>query len=191
MRLRKLRQRDVALLALSLSVLGLGAWYQFSYAPGRTRIAELEASIARQDVELRRAEEARRSLPELRERVAELERERLVFLSELPRSSELAAVLDDVRTMAERSGVTVTGLGQVNAPEAIAGVRALGFTVAATGGFGAVMDFLASFERTRRYTKLPQIGLSVAQEGAADPRLNANIGFTVYVFVGNEPGDPR
>jgi Tfp pilus assembly protein PilO len=188
---RRWRQRDLALISLAVTLLGAGLWIQLSYAPGRARIDELTQSIARLDTELRRAEEARRTLPEWRERVVRLEGERRDFLAELPRANEVANVLDDIRTMADRAGVRVTDLGQTNAPEAIQGIRALGFNVAADGPFGAVMEFVAAFERTQRFMKVPQIGLSVDAEGSADPTLSVNVGFTVYVFVGADPGDPR
>ena len=187
---RRWRQRDLAILSLVVTLVGWGAWFQFWYTPGQRRIDELTASIARLDVDLRRAEEARRTLPDWRDRVERLEGERRAFLAELPRVSDLASVLDDIRTMAERTGVDVTDLGQVNAPEAIEGIRPLGFNVAARGSFAAAMDFITAFEGTQRFMKVAQIGLAVESEGSADPTLNVDVGFTVYVHVGSDPGDP-
>lgn len=187
--LRNLRQRDVAIILIVLTVVGGVLWWFYLYQPAQDRIAALEADIQRLDVEIRRGEDARRNLPELRLAVALLEEERRVFLSQLPTESQVSNVIDDLRESAEAAGVVVQSFSQGGAAENIQDVRPLGFTVAASGSFGETMDFLGILEGLQRYTKVNQVGLSLAADDSSDPDLSSNVGFTVYVFTGNDPGE--
>lgn len=187
--LRNLRQRDIAIILVVLTVIGGALWYFYLYQPAQDRIAELESEILRLDVEIRRGEDARRNLPELRLAVALLEEERRVFLSQLPTESQVANVIDDLRVSAEAAGVVVQSFSQGGGSETIQNVRPIGFTVAASGTFGETMGFLGVLEGLQRYTKLNQVGLSVAADDTDDPDLSSNVGFTVYVFTGTDPGE--
>ncbi len=187
--LRNLRQRDIAIILVVLTIVGGVLWYFYLYQPAQDRIAELEAEITRLDVEIQRGEDARRNLPELRLAVALLEEERRVFLSQLPTESQISSVIDDLTLSAEAAGVTVQSFSQGGGSENIQNVRPIGFTVAASGTFGETMGFLGVLEGLQRYTKLNQVGLSVAADDTDDPALSSNVGFTVYVFTGTDPGE--
>lgn len=187
--LRNLRQRDIALVLLVLTIIGGVLWYFYLYQPSQDRIAELESEIQRLDVEIRRGEDARRNLPDLRLAVALLEEERRVFLSQLPQESQVANVIDDLRRSAEAAGVTIASFSQGSASENIQSVRPIGFTVASSGTFGDVMGFLGVLEGLTRYTKINQVGLSLSSDDSSDPDLTSNVGFTVYVFTGADPGE--
>ena len=188
--LRNIRQRDVALILLIvLTIVGGVLWYFYLYPPAQDRVAELEAEIQRLDVEIRRGEDARRNLPELRLAVALLEEERRVFLSQLPPESQIADVIDDLRRSAADAGVIVESFGQGGASETFDDVRPIGFTVGLDGTFGEMMGFLGVLEGLQRYTKIDQIGLSLSSDESTDPDLSTNVGFTVYVFTGSDPGE--
>jgi Tfp pilus assembly protein PilO len=187
--LRNLRQRDIALILVVLTIIGGVLWYFYMYQPSQDRITALEAEIQRLDVDIRRGEDARRNLPELRLAVAFLEEERRVFLSQLPRASQVSNVIDDLRLSAERAGVTIASFSQGSASANIQSVRPIGFTVASSGNFGDTMAFLEVLEGLQRYTKVNQVGLSLSSDESDDPDLSSNIGFTVYVFTGTDPGE--
>lgn len=187
--LRNIRQRDIALILVVLTIVGGVLWYFYLYTPSQERIAELEADIQRLDVEIRRGEDARRNLPELRLAVALLEEERRVFLSQLPQESQVANVIDDLRRSAEDAGVTIASFSQGGASGNVQDVRPIGFTVASSGTFGEVMSFIGVLEGLQRYTKINQIGLSLSSDDSTDPDLSTNVGFTVYVFTGSDPGE--
>jgi hypothetical protein len=82
--LRNLRQRDIASSWSSSRSSAACSGTSTCTSPSQDRIAALEAEIQRLDVDIRRGEDARRNLPELRLAVALLEEERRVFLSQLP-----------------------------------------------------------------------------------------------------------
>ena len=64
--IRKLRQRDVAIIMIVLSLLLGLLWFFYMYRPTQDRITALEDDIARLDLDIRRGEDARRNLPALR-----------------------------------------------------------------------------------------------------------------------------
>jgi Tfp pilus assembly protein PilO len=159
------------------------------YRPTQQRARDLESEITTLTVQVSRGEAAQRNLPTLRNEVAALEREREIFLSQLPRESEVADLIDELRLSAVAANVTVRGIGQGTANEAIQDVRPLGFTLSTEGTYSETMKFLESLEALQRFTKIRQVGFSVPGDaGGADPQLDSNFAFTVYVFTGNDPG---
>ena len=189
--LRNLRQRDIAIVCIALTVLAAVLWYFYMYRPTLLQAQELEGDIATLEAQVARGEAARRNLPTLRLEVARLEREREIFLSQLPLESEVAALLDQLRVSASESNVEVMSIAQGNANEAIQDVRPLGFTLNSVGSFSQTMEFLGELEELQRFTKIRQVGLNVPGDaGGSDPELAANYSFTVYVFTGTDPGDP-
>lgn len=188
--LRRLRQRDWAIILIVLSLVGAGLWYWFMYRPTQDRITDLESEIARLDTQIERGEAARRNLPALRLAVAELEQDRREFLAQLPTESEIADYIDALRISAADADLIVNSLGQGGGGEDVQDVRPIGFNLASSGTFADTMGFLGTLQTLQRFTKISQVSLSPSEE-AADPTLNANYGFTIYVFTGEDPGDPE
>ncbi|MDZ7707457.1 MAG: type 4a pilus biogenesis protein PilO [Trueperaceae bacterium] len=186
--LSRLRQRDWAIIFIVLSVVAAGLWYWFMYRPTQETITQLEDEIARLDTQIERGEAARRNLPALRLAVAELEQDRREFLAELPTESDVADLLDSLRLSASDADVIVNSLGQGGGGENIQDVRPIGFSMATSGTFVETMEFLSTLETLQRFTKINQVQLSVSEQ-VDDPPLNANFGFTVYVFTGDDPGE--
>lgn len=188
--LGRLKQRDWAIVFIVLSVIGAGLWYWFMYRPTQEQIAELESEITRLDTQIERGEAARRNLPALRLAVAELEQDRREFLSQLPTESEIADYIDDLRISAADANLIVNSLGQGGGGENVQDVRPIGFNLASSGTFGDTMGFIGTLQSLQRFTKINQVSLSPSEQ-IDDPSLNANYGFTIYVFTGDDPGDPE
>src|SRR5690606_3228939 len=55
--LRKIKQRDLAIIAIVLSIVGGLLWYFYMYRPTQDRIAQLESDISLLDIEIRRGED--------------------------------------------------------------------------------------------------------------------------------------
>lgn len=189
MNLRNLRQRDWAIIVLVLTLaIGVG-WFFLMYRPTQERIVQLESEIAELDVQIQRGEAAQRNLPVLRAEIARLELVRAEFLAELPRESEVASLLDQLRNAARERGVTFSSLSNVGARgEAVQGVRPLGFTMNTVGDYGSTLAFLQSLEELQRFTNINQVNLSIAADDSADPPIDSTFSFTVYVFTGDDPG---
>jgi type IV pilus assembly protein PilO len=187
--LRNLRQRDWAIIFIVLSILAGVLWYFYMYKPTQEQITVLEDDIARLDIEIRRGEDARRNLPDLRLAVAQLEEDRRIFLAELPRESDISGLIDQLRVSASNSDVLVNSFSQGTAQESIQDVRPIGFSVATQGTFGETMTFLSRLEELQRFTKIQQVGLNLEDNTSTDPTINATYAFTVYVYTGADPGE--
>ncbi len=187
--LKKLRQRDIAIIMIVVSLLLGVLWYFYMYQPTQDRITLLEDDIARLDLDIRRGEDARRNLPELRLAVAQLEQDRRDFLAELPRESDVAGLIDALRVSALNSDMLVNGFGQSNASENIQDVRPIGFQINLQGTFQQTMEFLSRLEGMQRYAKVQRVGLNLDDNTSADPLINSDFGFTVYVYTGSDPGE--
>ena len=188
--LRKLRQRDLALLIIVLTVLLSLLWFFYLYRPAQTRITDLDGTIEILNADIRTGEIARDSIDALEADIAALQEQRRAFLAELPLASEVSNLLDQLRLGAQAAGVRFNSVSQGGgADEEIASVRALGFSVATEGSYAQTMSFLDLLESLRRFTKIRQVSLSVSDNGLDDPGLNANYDFAVYVYTGTDPGD--
>ncbi|MEJ2358667.1 MAG: type 4a pilus biogenesis protein PilO [Deinococcales bacterium] len=180
--LRNLRQRDLAILAIVVTIAAALAWYFYMYRPTQDDISSLQNDIAQLETQIQRGEQARRNLPDLRAAVAQLEQDRRNFLAQLPKESDISGLIDQLRTSAAASKVTVNSFGQGNAQSSVQDVRPIGFTIATTGNFTDTMGFLGKLEALQRFTKIHQVGLS------SNPDLKATFNFTVYVYTGKDPG---
>lgn len=187
--LRKLKQRDWAIVCIVLSIVAAILWYFYMYGPTQERIAQLESDITRLDADIRRGEDARRNLPDLRLAVAELEADRRDFLSQLPRESDIAGLIDSLRANAQQSDVVIRSFSQGSAQESIQDVRPIGFTIDTQGTYGETMDYLSRLEAMRRFAKIGRVSLDIEDNTSSDPNLNASFAFTVYVFTGSDPGE--
>ena len=188
--LRKLKQRDIAIIFVVLSIIAAVLWYFYMYQPTQDQIGVLESEIGRVDQQIVRAEAARNNLPELRIAVAELEQDRREFLAQLPRESEVAALIDQLRVSASDSDVIIETFSQGGGQdEGIDDVRPIGFSVSTSGAFPETMAFLGILEQLQRFTKINQVSLNVSEQNVDNPPLNSNYNFTVYVFTGEDPGE--
>lgn len=188
--LRKLRQRDLALIIIVLTVLLSLLWYFYLYRPAQARITELDLTIETLNADIRTGEIARDSIEALEADIAELQEQRRAFLAELPLASEVSNLIDQLRVGAEAAGVDFSSVSQGGpSNEEIESVRSIGFSVATQGSYAQTMSFLNLLESLRRFTKIRQVSLSVSDNGIEDPGLSATYDFTVYVYTGSDPGD--
>lgn len=188
--LRNLRQRDIAIIFIVLSVAGAALWFFYMYQPTRDQITGLEDEIAQVETQIRQGRDAQRVLPDLRLAVASLEQDRREFLSELPLESEIAGLIDQLRTSAAEADIIINSFSQGGGGESIPDVRSIGFNVATSAPFFETMSFLASLEELQRFTKINQVSLAT-NEAFSNPMLASTYNFTVYVFTGNDPGELR
>ena len=186
-KLRNLRQRDIALAVVILTVLVGVLWYFYPYTAAQERITVLEEEISRLESDIQRGEAARNNLPQLRAAVAQLEADRRAFLAQLPRENEVAQLLDQLRSAADEAGVSFDALRSTGANGAdVQGVRPLGFSLSTQGAYVETVGFLQTLESLRRFTKVQQVGLSVSDQDSRNPPLGATYDFTVYVFTGDD-----
>jgi type IV pilus assembly protein PilO len=189
--LRKLKQRDITIIVLVVTVLLGVLWYFYMFNPTQDRIATLETENADLQAKIEVGEAAKANLPLLEEQLLQAQADKADFLATLPKESEVADLVTTLRQSAMDSQVELTSISQGGAgSEAIQDVRSISFNVATSGDFGETMTFLDTLENLKRFTKVNQVGFSLDGEGIDNPDLNTTYDFNVYVYTGAETADP-
>jgi Tfp pilus assembly protein PilO len=189
---RKLKQRDITIIVLVVTVLLGVLWYFYMFRPTQDRIAQLGTDIQGLDGQIQIGEAAKANLPLLEEQLAQAQADKADFLATLPTQGQVSQLIEDMRTSASNSGVLLTGLSQGGAgDEAIQDIRSISFNLTTAGNFGNTMSFLDTLENLKRFTKVRQVGFSLEGEGINDPNLNTTYDFNVYVYTGSETADPE
>ncbi len=188
---RKLKQRDITIIVLVLTVLLGMLWYFYMFRPTQERIAQLGTENAELQTKIDIGEAAKANLPLLEEQLAQAQADKADFLATLPKESEVADLIMTMRTSASASGVELSSIAQGGAgSEAIQDVRSVSFNLATSGNYDNTMTFLDTLENLKRFTKVRQVSFSPEGEGATDPSINTTYDFNVYVYTGSETADP-
>jgi Tfp pilus assembly protein PilO len=189
---RKLKQRDITIIVLVLTVLLGILWYFYMFNPTKERIATLETENAELQSRIDIGEAAKANLPLLEEQLAQAQADKADFLATLPKESEVADLIMTMRTSATNSGVVLSSIAQGGAgSEAIQDIRSVSFNLATSGNFENTFTFLDTLENLKRFTKVRQVSFSPEGEGATDPAINTTYDFNVYVYTGSETADPE
>jgi Tfp pilus assembly protein PilO len=189
--LRKLKQRDITIIVLVVTVLLGVLWYFYMFNPTKDRIATLETENADLQAKIEVGEAAKANLPLLEEQLLQAQADKADFLATLPKESEVADLVTTLRQSALDSQVELTSISQGGAgSDVIQDVRSISFNVATSGDFGETMTFLDTLENLKRFTKVNQVGFSLDGEGIDNPDLNTTYDFNVYVYTGAETADP-
>lgn len=203
--LRNLKQRDIAIAVIVLVALVAIAWWFLAYQPVRDKIAFTKEEIATLDADIIKGEQARDALPALRTAVAELEAAKNEFLRELPRTSEVANLLNQLTEAAEETKVIIASItqdtSQNSASLGIQDVRELSFVVNTLGAYEPTLDFMRSLEElsSGRFTKIDSIAFVVGDGTDEDipleiattispinPPLSTLYAFSIFVYIGED-----
>lgn len=186
LRIPKLRQRDITLAILVVSLLLAVLWYFYLFTPTRENISQLESQISSLQNDVRQGELAQANLPELEASLAKAKQDRDDFLAELPAESEVANLLESFRREAENNNVILSSISRSSArPSAAPDVRSLGFSLSTAGDYVSTMGFLASLERLKRFTKISSVNFAVSNDNSTDnPDLSTNYDINVFIYTG-------
>lgn len=186
--LSKLKQRDIALIAIVLTVLLLITWYFFMYQKVQDDIQAKTIELEGIQKEYKDAQSAVASLPTLRQTVAELDVQQVAYLRRLPKAADLAKVLEELSNNITASNASLLSIGQTSGGTTPvgstipAGVQPININLAVSGKFDAIYRVLQSVEKMQRFTTLNTLDLTMATPESFDPALNARLTITVYTF---------
>lgn len=188
--LRSLRQRDLAIAVIVLTLAAAALWFFYLYRPTQDRIADQEITISDLEVQVANGRRARENLPDLLAQRDLAERQYQAFLTQLPSEDEVADLIDQVRLGASDADVVLASIGRGRATDpGIPDVRSIGVELSTSGSYAENVAFLQILEDLRRFTKIQSVALNSTSEGldVADPELTAQFGLTVFVFTGEDP----
>ncbi len=191
LQLSRLTSRSIAFIVIALSLLTAGLWYFLMYQPGLTTADDLRLKISELEEKKAVGERARANIARLCGEVANLRVQQAAFLRALPRTEELSSLLGELRnTIAanaaqlntiSRSAGGVLGASTAPLPQ---GVRSVGINLGVEGTFGSFYGVLAAVEALQRFSKVETVSLGLGATGSdnANPRLNAQMALTTYVY---------
>jgi len=182
--LNKLDSRTIAIAVIAVSLLVAVLWYYLWYKPAQERILALEQEIQMLKEERDRGLEAKRNLPELRKKIAELEKEIEEFLAALPKEEKFYEVLELLSSSAKESDVTLTSLSRSPAQSEIADVASIDVAMNVEAPFPALYTFLKRLEELRRYSTINEVQLSLAKQDLKNPTISASLSARFYVYRG-------
>ncbi len=182
--LSKLDSRTLAIAVIALFLLLGILWYYFWQKPTQARIAQIEHEIHRLEIERNKGLAAKRRLPQLRERIAALEKEIQGFLAALPEEEKFYEVLDLLSQNAKETGVTLSSLTRSPTQSEIAEVASVDVGLRMEAPFPELYAYLKRLESLKRYSSINGVNLTVAEQNALNPRIGASLTVRFYVYRG-------
>ena len=182
--LSKLDSRTLALIVIGVFLLLGVLWYYFWLKPTQAQIVAAEQEIQRLEIERNKGLAAKRRLPQLRERIAALQKEIQGFLAALPKEEKFYEVLDLLSKNAKETGVTLNSLTRSPAQSEIAEVASVDVGLRMEAPFPELYAYLKRLESLKRYSSINGVNLTVAEQNELNPRIGASLTVRFYVYRG-------
>lgn len=176
-------QRNVALLVVLFTAAIAVGWFFLAQQPAMNTVNALETELRAADIELSRAQQIVRALPELRTSVVRLQETRSAFLRQLPSTRDVADVIDTLHVAATRSNVVLTNVNQGGGQGGVQGVAPIGFSLTSTGTWANSLFFLNHLENLQQFTKIHNVNVSGGGGGTLDPNLSVSFNLSVYTLT--------
>ena len=183
--LSKLKQRDIALIAIFVTVLLIIIWYFSFYSPVRAEIDTKKTQLTDLQTQVASAQAIARQVPQLTKAVAELKIQQEEFSRSLPKTQEIGNLLRDLQGNLAASGSEILSVNQtpgiaVNLPP---GVQAIGIDMNLRSTFDSLFQSLQALEGMQRYSNVDKLTISLQGDPESlDPRLSSTMNMTVYTF---------
>ena len=183
--LSKLKQRDIALIAIFVTVLLIIIWYFSFYSPVRAEIDTKKTQLTDLQTQVASAQAIVSQVPQLTKAVAELKIQQEEFSRSLPKTQEIGNLLRDLQGNLAASGSEILSVNQtpgiaVNLPP---GVQAIGIDMNLRSTFDSLFQSLQALEGMQRYSNVDKLTISLQGDPESlDPRLSSTMNMTVYTF---------
>lgn len=183
--LSKLKQRDIALIAIFVTILLIIIWYFSFYSPVRAEIDTKKTQLTDLQTQVASAQAIARQVPQLTKAVAELKIQQEEFSRSLPKTQEIGNLLRDLQENLAASGSEILSVNQipgiaVNLPP---GVQAIGIDMSLRSTFDSLFQSLQALEGMQRYSNVDKLTISLQGDPESlDPKLSSTMNMTVYTF---------
>ena len=170
MNMAKNKLFDLVLIGAALLLLaGAGlVWYHFQQTAG-----EVAVTVQRQQAELQEASQKIKLLHALRAKTGELEQEQRWLATFLPNDEGQAQFIEELESLAERSGVEVVSCTLDNTPKhlkAFPNYPIYQWKLGLDGGYPGMLAFLRELPNSERCIGIPEVKLTSAASGTAQDK---------------------
>ena len=188
-----MRRQQLAIVAL-LTIVVLALFYLFLYRPKTAQVAQIRADIDVVKAEQTTLQTRIDTLTQVRANAPEIEAAIAAAEAVIPREVALPAALRQLVLAADDSGVTLSGISPSRPepdPSGQPGLARIGLSVAISGGYFQVVDFLRRVEDPS-ITPRAIVWTSVNVAGSPDAYPTLQVGATgeMYALLPAAPVPP-
>ncbi|HEX7319746.1 MAG TPA: type 4a pilus biogenesis protein PilO [bacterium] len=158
-------------------ILILVLFFRFPYSSNAKRITTLEARRDSLRIKVQEAEAARARLPELQARIARLELEWEKAKEMLPQEKEIPSLIQQISNSGTKAGVSFT-LFRPSGPVAKATYQEIPVQIKVSCGYHQLGKFLSNIGNLSRIVNVPAVKLVAGKERTVEAELSA-ITYTV------------
>ena len=182
--LAKLKQRDIALIAIGITVLLIIIWYFSFYSPVRADVDARNTELTDLKTQVSAAEAIANQVPQLQKAVADLKLQQDEFSRSLPKTQEIGNLVRDLQGNLASSGAEILSLTQTpGTASVLPGVQAIGITMNLRSTFDSLYQSLKSLEGMQRYSNVDTLTVSLQGDpDSLNPKLGSTMAMTVYTF---------
>ncbi len=182
--LAKLKQRDIALIAIGITVLLIIIWYFSFYSPVRADIDTRNTELTDLKTQVTSAQAIAAQVPQLEKAVADLRLQQDEFSRSLPKTQEIGNLVRDLQGNLAASGAEILTLTQSpGTVQNLPGVQAIGIQMGLKSTFDALYRSLQALEGLQRYSNLNTLTVNLQGDPESlDPKLSSTLAMTVYTF---------
>ncbi len=182
--LSKLKQRDIALIAIGITVLLIIIWYFSFYSPVRADVDTRNTELTDLKTQVSAAEAIAGQVPQLQKAVAVLKLQQDEFSRSLPKTQEIGNLVRDVQGNLASSGTEILSLTQTPGTAAgLPGVQAIGIQMGLRSTFDSLYQSLKALEGMQRYSNINTLTVSLQGDpDSLNPKLGSTLAMTIYTF---------
>ena len=182
--LSKLKQRDIALIAIGVTVLLIIIWYFSFYSPVRADVDARNSELSDLKTQVSAAEAIAGQVPQLQKAVADLKLQQDEFSRSLPKTQEIGNLVRDLQGNLASSGAEILSLTQTpGTASVLPGVQAIGISMNLRSTFDSLYQSLKSLEGMQRYSNVDNLTVSLQGDpDSLNPKLGSTMTMTVYTF---------
>lgn len=153
------------------------AFFHFWHSPNRAKISVLTSARDSLQIEVQKAEQARARLPELQAKIARLEIEWEKAKEMLPKEKEIPSLIQQISNSGTKAGVSFI-LFKPSGPVAQTNYSEIPVQIKVQCGYHQLGKFLSNIGNLARIVNVPSVKMKVGQKRSIEADLSA-ITYTV------------
>ena len=153
------------------------AYFYFLYRPNGEKVKQLAARRDSLQIEVQKAEAARARLPELQAKIARLEVEWVKAQEMLPKEKELPSLIQQISNSGSKAGASFL-LFKPSGPQAQANYQEIPVQIKVACGYHQLGKFLSNVGNLARIVNVPTIKIKAGEDRSVEAELRA-ITYTV------------
>lgn len=182
-------RNQILLLAVLVAAIAGFMFWNTRTAPLREELTYLkedhETAQYEAEIRVRDGQRAERQYEQLRVKVEEAEAHYRSILDTVPTRRDVGGLLDEINTIAARSGATLTEVTPSDSEQNFSDdIRYITTDVTITGNYAQTIEFLTGLENLNRFADISETNITRRNDDWRDPTLNTSLKLRIYLYRG-------